>query len=51
MVVGSSMDQVYMVMDFYDNDLKKCMDSAKQPFSLAEVKVLIQPIAPLFRHL
>ncbi len=37
MVVGSSMDQIFMVMDYYENDLKTCMDMAKQSFSLAEV--------------
>jgi len=37
MVVGSSIDKVYMVMEYCENDLKTCMKLSKQPFSTAEV--------------
>jgi cell division cycle 2-like protein len=38
MVVGSSIDKVYMVMEYCENDLKTCMKLNKQSFSTAEVK-------------
>lgn len=39
MVTGNSpqLDKIYMVMDYYSNDLKSCMDKSKTPFSIAEV--------------
>jgi hypothetical protein len=37
MVVGSSIDKIYMVMEFLENDLKACMDMSKTPFSISEV--------------
>jgi hypothetical protein len=42
MVVGSSIDKVFMVMDFGGQDLKACMEQRKQPFSAAEVKQLMK---------
>jgi hypothetical protein len=35
--VGSSIDKVYMVMEYLENDLKSCMDMSASPFSMAEV--------------
>jgi hypothetical protein len=37
MVVGSSIDKIYMVMEYCENDLKACMQMSKQSFSTAEV--------------
>ena len=37
MVIGSSVDKIFMVMEYLENDLKYCMDQLKKPFSLAEV--------------
>jgi hypothetical protein len=43
MVVGSSVDKVYMVMDYCDMDLKQCLEAAggagKITFSLGEVSL------------
>lgn len=39
MVVGSSIDKIYMVMEYCENDLKKCMQMSKQSFSTAEVSI------------
>lgn len=39
-VVGSSMDKVYMVMDYCENDLRACMRNNRQSFSTAEVMIL-----------
>lgn len=39
MVVGSSIDKIYMVMEYCENDLKKCMQMSKQSFSTAEVSL------------
>ena len=41
MVIGSSIDKIYMVMEYCENDLKTCMKLAKQSFSTAEIKQLM----------
>lgn len=41
MVIGSSIDKIFMVMEYCDNDLKYCMETKSQPFSTAEVKQLM----------
>lgn len=41
MVVGSSIDKIFMVMEYADNDLKYCLDQSSHPFSTAEVKQLL----------
>ncbi len=39
-VVGNSLNSVYMVMEYMEHDLKALMDSMKQPFSVAEASLL-----------
>ena len=51
MVVGSSLDKVFMVMDYLENDLKYCMDSMTQPFTLAETKTLMLQILRAVDHM
>eukprot|EP01038_Epipyxis_sp_PR26KG_P016415 gene16415-22383_t len=41
MVVGSSIDKIYMVMEYCENDLKTCMKLSKQSFSTVEIKRLM----------
>uniref|UniRef100_A0A7S0JKV0 Protein kinase domain-containing protein n=1 Tax=Calcidiscus leptoporus TaxID=127549 RepID=A0A7S0JKV0_9EUKA len=41
MVVGNTMDKIFMAMDFMDHDLKGLMQTMKQPFSASEVKRLM----------
>jgi serine/threonine protein kinase len=36
-VVGSTIDKIYMVMEYCENDLKTAMKQNKQSFSTAEV--------------
>ena len=36
-VVGRSLDDVYMVMEFMEHDLKKLMEGMAAPFTVAEV--------------
>lgn len=36
-VVGDSLDQIFMVMEFMEHDLKGLMDDMTQPFTVAEV--------------
>jgi len=43
-VVGSKLDQVYIVMDFIEHDLRGLMDEMPQPFGLAEVKTLLKQL-------
>jgi len=41
MVVGNSMDKIFMVMDFMEHDLKGLMHAMKVPFTASEVKRLM----------
>lgn len=43
-VMGSKMDQVYIVMDFIDHDLRGLMDEMRRPFDTSEVKTLLQQL-------
>ncbi len=51
MVVGSSVDKIYMVMDYYDNDLKYCMGQKKNPFTLGDVKQLMIQLLSAVEHM
>lgn len=44
MVVGSSIDKIFMVMEHCGSDLKSCIQKSKQSFSLAEVKCLMSQL-------
>ena len=35
--MGSRVDDIYMVMEYVQHDLKQLSESMKQPFSVAEV--------------
>ena len=37
-VVGRSLSEIYMVMEYVEHDLKQLSESMKQPFSTAEVR-------------
>ena len=39
MVIGSSTDKVYMVMEHMDNDLKSCLEQLHQPLPISEVYI------------
>ena len=51
MVLGSSLDKTYMVMDYYDYDLKTCMEMSKQSFSTSEVKQLMLQLLSAIHHM
>ncbi len=36
--MGSRVDDIYMVMEYVQHDLKQLSESMKQPFSVAEVR-------------
>ncbi|XP_022997438.1 cyclin-dependent kinase G-2-like [Cucurbita maxima] len=40
-VVGSSLDSIFMVMEYMEHDLKALMETIKQPYSQSEVKCLM----------
>ncbi|KAB1207800.1 Cyclin-dependent kinase G-2 [Morella rubra] len=40
-VVGSSLDSIFMVMEYMEHDLKGLMETMKQPYSQSEVKCLM----------
>ncbi|CAM6102171.1 unnamed protein product [Calypogeia fissa] len=40
-VVGSTIDSIFMVMEYMEHDLKGLMETMKQPFSQSEVKCLM----------
>lgn len=51
MVVGSSIDKIFMVMEYCENDLKTCMRLAKQSFSTAEIKQLMIQLLSAIEHM
>jgi cell division cycle 2-like len=51
MVVGSSLDKIYMVMEYADNDLKYCIDQSSHPFSTAEIKRLTMQLLSAVDHM
>jgi cell division cycle 2-like protein len=51
MVVGSSIDKIYMVMEYCENDLKMCMKTSKQSFSISEIKTLMIQLLSAVEHM
>mmetsp|Transcript_17153 Transcript_17153/g.38769 ORF Transcript_17153/g.38769 Transcript_17153/m.38769 type:complete len:253 (+) Transcript_17153:44-802(+) len=51
MVVGSSIDKIFMVMEYCENDLKTCMRLSKQSFSIAEVKQIMVQLLSAVDHM
>ncbi|RQM12750.1 hypothetical protein B5M09_004109 [Aphanomyces astaci] len=54
MVVGSTPDKVYMVMDYSDNDLKRVFEkqaATKHPFLSSEIKTLLQQLLKAIDHM
>ncbi|OKL62444.1 Serine/threonine-protein kinase ppk23 [Talaromyces atroroseus] len=43
-VMGNSMNDVYLVMDFLEHDLKTLLDDMQEPFLPSEIKTLLQQI-------
>ncbi|PKY02877.1 Pkinase-domain-containing protein [Aspergillus campestris IBT 28561] len=40
-VMGNKMDEVYIVMDFHEHDLKTLLDDMREPFLPSEIKTLL----------
>ncbi|KAL4965687.1 kinase-like domain-containing protein [Aspergillus stella-maris] len=40
-VMGNAMDQIYLVMDFHEHDLKTLLDEMREPFLPSETKTLL----------
>jgi cell division cycle 2-like len=45
-VVGNKLDDVFMVMEYMEHDLKALMNSMSDPFSIAEVSVTWLCVSP-----
>ncbi|KAK2389319.1 cyclin-dependent kinase G-2 [Trifolium repens] len=50
-VVGSSLDSIFMVMEYMEHDLKGLMEAMRQPFSQSEVKCLMLQLLEGVRYL
>lgn len=50
-VVGESLTQIYIVMDFVDHDLKSLMEDMTQNFLQSEVKTLMQQLLSATEHM
>ncbi|CAG2112547.1 unnamed protein product [Medioppia subpectinata] len=50
-VVDVNVDNIFIVMEFVEHDLKSLMDAMKQPFLLAEVKCLMRQLLRAMAHL
>ncbi|KAK9464722.1 kinase-like domain-containing protein [Lipomyces arxii] len=43
-VVGGSLEQIYIVMEFVEHDLKSLMDDMREPFMQSEIKTLMHQL-------
>lgn len=52
MVIGSSLSNIFMVMDFHDIDIKECIEVSKPklPFSIAETKQIVCQLISAIEH-
>eukprot|EP00040_Diaphanoeca_grandis_P039406 m.258965 g.258965 ORF g.258965 m.258965 type:complete len:735 (-) comp37392_c0_seq1:155-2359(-) len=50
-VVGKSMDAIFIVMEFVEHDLKTLLETMKQPFLSAEVKTVMRQLLSGIHHL
>ncbi|KAJ2138355.1 hypothetical protein GGH19_005043 [Coemansia sp. RSA 1807] len=50
-VVGKSLNSIYMVMDFMDHDLRTLMEDMREPFRPSEVKSLVLQLCRAIAHL
>lgn len=50
-VFGNRLDQIYIVMEYMDRDLKSLMQDMKRPFKIPEVKLLMQQLLSAIDHL
>lgn len=50
-VFGNQLDQIYIVMDYMDRDLKSLMQDMKRPFKIEEVKLLMKQLLSAVAHL
>lgn len=50
-VVGSTLDKIYTVMEYAEHDLRSFLDAMKHPYSQSEVKSLLQQVLRGVAHL
>lgn len=50
-VFGNRLDQIYIVMEYMDRDLKSLMQDMTRPFKLDEVKLLMRQLLSAIAHL
>jgi len=50
-VVGSSVDKIYIVMEYVEHDLKSLTETMKHPFLVGEVKTLMKQLLSGIHHL
>jgi cell division cycle 2-like len=50
-VVGSTLDKIYMVMEYADHDLRSVLDRMRHPYSQSEVKSLLQQLLRGVAHM
>ncbi|TIB63136.1 hypothetical protein E3P77_03636 [Wallemia ichthyophaga] len=49
-VVGDTLNQIYIVMDFVEHDLKTLMQTMPEPFLISEVKTLLRQLLEATAH-
>ncbi|TIA87852.1 hypothetical protein E3P99_02907 [Wallemia hederae] len=49
-VVGDTLNQIYIVMDFVEHDLKTLMHTMPEPFLISEVKTLLRQLLAATQH-
>ncbi|KAJ8602733.1 hypothetical protein CTAYLR_003797 [Chrysophaeum taylorii] len=51
MVVGREHDRVFVVMDYFEHDLKTCIEKQEGPFSQADAKSLVRQLVAGVSHM
>jgi len=50
-VVGENVNQIFIVMEFVEHDLKALMENMREPFSPSEIKtIMLQLVRPPCRR-
>ena len=50
-VIGTALDQVYLVMDFLEHDLKTLQEDMQEPFLASEIKTIMQQLTSAVGYL
>ena len=50
-VTGNSLDKVYIVMEYMENELKELLEQIEEGFSVSQLKLLVQQLLEAVNYL